>query len=224
MALYAISDLHLCLSADKPMHVFGNKWQNYMERLAEQWRQLVTDDDCVILNGDISWATYLDNAYADFAYLDALPGHKLISKGNHDYWWTTKQKLYDFVARHGFTRMTFLQNDVYMYRDIAICATRGWQSTADDDTDARMYNRETIRLEMALKDAVSRDYARLLVALHYPPNEKFIALMNAYTVNDCIFGHLHSKGGAYAVERGGDIRYTFVSADYLGFKPRLLYE
>ena len=92
MALFTIADLHLSLGTDKPMDVFPG-WKNYVDRLEANWRRLVSDGDTVVIAGDISWAMKLEDAAADFTFLHALPGEKLILKGNHDYWWSTRKKL-----------------------------------------------------------------------------------------------------------------------------------
>ncbi len=126
MAVYAISDLHLALSVDKPMDVFGARWSNYMERLRENWTATVGENDHVLIPGDISWATYLDQAYEDFRFINELPGKKIISKGNHDYWWTTKSKLDKFLDENGFHSIRFLHNNSYIVENLAVCGTRGW--------------------------------------------------------------------------------------------------
>ena len=125
MAIYAISDLHLALSVDKPMDVFGGRWTDYMDRLKENWSAVVGGDDTVVVPGDISWATYLEQACADFSYIDALPGRKVVSKGNHDYWWTTKSKLDKFLSENGFTSIAFMHNNSYETEGTVICGTRG---------------------------------------------------------------------------------------------------
>ena len=119
MALYVIADLHLPLGIDKPMDVFGGVWDNYVERLKENWQSTVTKDDVVIIAGDVSWATYLEEAKRDFEFLHSLNGKKIIIKGNHDYWWTTMNKLKSFVEENGFNSIEFLQNNYYMYENIA---------------------------------------------------------------------------------------------------------
>ena len=123
MALYAIADLHLPLGIDKPMDIFGKKWQNYVERLKENWQRIVKEDDVVVIPGDFSWATYLEEATKDFEFLHSLNGKKLILKGNHDYWWTTKAKLDKFVQEHGFDDIEFIHNNSYMYENTAICGS-----------------------------------------------------------------------------------------------------
>lgn len=197
MALYAISDLHLALSTDKPMDVFGARWANYMERLNEQWRLAVTGEDTVIMPGDISWATYLDNAVEDFAMIDSLPGKKIISKGNHDYWWTTMNKLEGFLAANKFSTISFMHNNSFKVGNNVICGTRGWNIPGDDGfnaEDRKIYNRELQRLELSLKSSMVLPGERLIVAMHFPVfNSKgvfsdFLEIMQRYGVNLCIYG------------------------------------
>lgn len=233
MAIYAISDLHLALSVDKPMDVFGARWSNYMDRLEENWRSTVGINDYVLIPGDISWATYLSQAYEDFSFIERLPGIKIISKGNHDYWWTTKNKLEKFIAENGFSSIRFMHNNSFAVEDAAVCGTRGWEMPGEDGfsaEDAKIYARELQRLELSLKSAVMPDSGRLIVAMHFPVfNSKggfseFLGIMEKYHVQLCIYGHLHGEAHKYAVEgmvRG--VEFRLVAADHLGFRPMKLY-
>ncbi len=236
MAIYAISDLHLALSIDKPMDVFGGRWENYMDRLQENWCAVVGDDDYVLVPGDISWATYLEQAFEDFRFIDALPGKKIISKGNHDYWWTTKSKLEQYIGQNGFSTITFMHNNSYIIDAVSICGTRGWNVPGEDDfsaEDVKIYQRELQRLELSLKSinptGKSIDPSEkglIIAALHYPPFTSkgvfsdAIDILQKYNVSICIYGHLHGEAGRNAVVglRNG-IEFRLVSADYLGFKP-----
>jgi predicted phosphohydrolase len=231
MALYAISDLHLALSIDKPMDVFGNRWADYMGRLEENWRSMITGDDYVIVPGDISWATYLEQAYEDFRFIHELPGKKIISKGNHDYWWTTKSKLDKFLAENGFDSISFMHNNSYCVGDDVICGTRGWEMPGEvgfGTEDEKIYKRELLRLELSLKNAIAASCGtrRIIAALHYPPyNSKgefsdFIDIMKKYGVKLCIYGHLHGEACRGAVEGSHEgIVFRLVSADHLAFAP-----
>jgi len=229
MSIYAISDLHLSLSIDKPMDIFGDRWKNYMERLSTEWGQTVTNDDYVIVPGDISWATYLEQAVEDFKFIDALPGKKIISKGSHDYWWTTMSKLESFVQRNNFTTIRFMHNNSFKIENVSLCGTRGWNSPGDAGftaDDHKIYNRELQRLEMSLKDTLENGGDVIIAALHYPPfNSKgepteFVNIMKRYGVKMCIYGHLHAERIKSAVNGEVDgIEYRLVSADFLGFKP-----
>ncbi len=233
MALYAISDLHLALSIDKPMDIFGEKWANYMQRLEDNWKDVVRPEDYVIIPGDISWATYLEQAEEDFKFIDSLPGRKIISKGNHDYWWTTHSKLELFLTGNNFSSISFMHNNSVKVGSTAICGTRGWICPGDDGfnaEDRKIYSRELQRLELSIKSALSNDTDNIIAALHYPPfNSKkqpteFLEIMKKYGVKLCVYGHLHGEGFKNAVEGEIDgIVYKLVSADFLKFNPfRLL--
>ncbi|MCD8180589.1 MAG: metallophosphoesterase [Firmicutes bacterium] len=227
MALYTISDLHLPLGIDKPMDKFGKNWENYVERLAENWQSRVGDNDTVVLPGDFSWATYLEQSVKDFEYLHRLNGKKILLKGNHDYWWTTMNKLREFTALRGFDDVEFLQNNSFRYGDIAICGTRGWINPSWDNfgaEDKKIFDREVQRLELSLKHA--GDCGEIYVFTHYPPlplsrePNAFTEMMRQYPVTKCIYGHLHGAAHRNAVEGDIDgIEYTLVSGDYTAFNP-----
>ncbi|MDD4189097.1 MAG: metallophosphoesterase [Eubacteriales bacterium] len=228
MAVYAIGDLHLALSVDKPMDVFGGRWQDYMKRIEQNWRNKVLAEDYVLIPGDISWATYLNHAHNDFEFINDLPGKKIISKGNHDYWWTTMNKLEAFVSENGYDTISFLHNNSYDLGNMTVCGTRGWKCPGDDEfdqEDEKLYGREIQRLELSLKSA-SRSDNPLTVMLHYPPfssgslSSGFTEVMKAYKTDKCVYGHLHGEylKNAYSGFIDG-IEYIFVSADHLRFDP-----
>jgi predicted phosphohydrolase len=229
MAVYAISDLHLALSIDKPMDVFGGRWSNYMERLKTSWEKTVLSEDYVVIPGDISWATYLEQAYEDFSFINRLPGIKIISKGNHDYWWTTLSKLQNYIGANGFSTIRFMHNNSFSVEGMTLCGTRGWKCPGDDDftdEDRKIYTRELQRLELSLKSTGNNSSDTLIAALHYPPfnsrkePSEFVDIMHKYNVKTCLYGHLHgesSRGVFNGVLGGTDFR--LVSADYLGFTP-----
>ena len=229
MAIFAISDLHLALGTDKPMDIFGAKWANYMERLETNWAAVVGAEDYVLVPGDISWATYLEQAYKDFEFIDRLPGRKIISKGNHDYWWTTKSKLDKFVADYGFSTISFMHNNSYTLQNAAVCGTRGWNmpgETGFGSEDEKIYKRELQRLELSLKGARVPEGGKLIAAMHFPVfNSKgvfseFLDIMQKYNVDMCIYGHLHGDAHKYAFEgTSGGGEFKFVAADFTGFKP-----
>ncbi|NLB80760.1 MAG: hypothetical protein GX800_03925 [Clostridiaceae bacterium] len=150
MALYAISDLHLSFNTQKPMDVFGDDWEDYTRRIAENWHKKIKNEDVIILCGDHSWATYLEEARVDFEFINNLPGKKILSKGNHDYWWTTPKKLNDYCAENNFDTISFLHNNHYMYKDIAICGAKGWALATNIAEDKKIYNREQERLTLSL--------------------------------------------------------------------------
>lgn len=230
MSLYAISDLHLAYGINKPMDVFGDRWSNYMERLKEEWQGTVLEDDYVIIPGDISWATYLEQAVDDFKFIDSLPGKKIISKGNHDYWWTTMSKLEKFLKEYEFTTISFMHNNSIKVNGTVICGTRGWKCPGDEEfgsEDRKIFERECQRLELSLKTALTyTGNENIITAMHYPPfNQKgeltrFVEIMGKYGVSKCLYGHLHGHGFKNAVTGlVNGIEFHLVSADYLAFKP-----
>ena len=225
MAIFAISDLHLGLSNDKPMDIFGARWENYLEILKENWEKTVGADDLVLIPGDTSWATYIDRAEADFAFLHSLPGKKLISKGNHDYWWETLSKLNAWLVSKGYSDMQFLHNTVYQYENTAICAAKGYPDNGKSEEDIKLYNREVSRLKLSLDMAKKTGAETIYVMIHYPPQpgSEFARLMEEYGVKLCLYGHLHGKHHAMAVppENRG-VKYRLVSADFLRFDPLLI--
>jgi len=220
MALYAISDLHLSLGTDKPMDVFGSCWENYEQRLMDNWKGIVKEQDIVILNGDNSWAMYIENAVQDFAFINSLPGKKILSKGNHDYWWTTMNKQKVFCENNGFDTISFLHNNHFLYNDAAVCGTRGWQLTKSDEEDKKIHARELSRLEASVNSAVKANAKEIIVALHYPPDEFFKQILKKYKVAYCTYGHLHSYAHRNIVNNTIEgIKYQLVSCDYLNFVP-----
>ncbi len=225
MAIYSISDLHLGLSNEKPMDIFGSRWENYLELLQNNWQQIVQPEDVVLIPGDVSWATYIDKAEEDFRFLNALPGIKLVSKGNHDYWWETLSKLNQYIEKMGFSSIHFLHNTVYQYNNIAICAAKGYPDNGTSEEDKKLYNREVSRLALSLDMAKKTGAEQIFVMLHYPPamQSDFVRLMEEYEVTRCVYGHLHGSAHKMATEgmRNGVV-YHLVSADYLQFKPLLL--
>lgn len=224
MALYAIGDLHLSLGAEKPMDVFGGKWLGYMDKLQEGISCIGPEDTTVLL-GDLSWALNLEGALKDFAWINQIPGRKIILKGNHDYWWSTAAKFYKFCQENGFENQWILNNNHYEYDGWAICGTRGWFFEEDrgGTHDEKVFRRELIRLETSLKSAGDRNK---MVFLHYPPRyrgyecREIIELLERYEVRRCFYGHLHSESHKLAVEGlWGGVEYRLVAADYIGFKP-----
>ena len=224
MALYAIGDTHLSLASDKPMDVFGGGWTGYVDKLKEGF-QIISPEDTVVICGDVSWGMSLEEARADFAFLDALPGgRKLLLKGNHDYWWTTASKMKAFFAENGFSTLDILHNNCHFYEETALCGTRGWFYEEDrGEHSAKIFNRELIRLEASLKAAGERNK---LCFLHYPPLyqgyrcQEIINLLEQYQVQTCCYGHLHGGSHRLAVTgRQGEVEYRLIAADYVGFRP-----
>lgn len=225
MSIYAIGDLHLSGEPPaKPMEIFGEQWQGHKEKIKSNWLATVTDADTVIVCGDISWAQGLEEAAPDLEWIAALPGRKLLLRGNHDYWWTSLSKM---RQRFGDS-FAYLQNDCLMVDDIAICGTRGWVLPSSDSfscEDEKIYKREGIRLELSLKAAAAQQPRTIITALHYPPlfaeeeHTLFTDLMEQYGVSHCIYGHIHGEShiNVYEGLRSG-ICYKLVSCDTQGFK------
>ena len=224
MALYAIGDLHLGLSVDKPMDVFGSGWDSHVERLRDAFAKL-HDDDVTVLCGDTSWGIDFQESLADFRFLDALPGKKLLLKGNHDYWWNTAAKMRRFFAENGLATLDILHNNCHFYGDYALCGTRGWFYEEDQKAhDEKVLNREVGRLEASLKLAEGRP---ILAFLHYPPLyegyrcPEILKKLEEYGVERCFYGHLHGITHRRAIQGTlGGVDYQLVSADYLRFEPK----
>ena len=224
MALYAIGALHLCLSAPKPMDIFGGAWVGYMDKL-KQGLSVIGPEDTTVLLGDLSWALDLDSAKADFAWINDIPGKKIILKGNHDYWWSTAAKFQKFCQENSFENLFLLNNNCYFYENMAICGTRGWffEEERSGTHDEKVFKRELIRLEASLKAAGD---APKLVFLHYPPRYRgytcpeILELLEKYEVRRCFYGHLHGGSHKLAMEGLWDgVEFRLVSADYTGFRP-----
>jgi len=223
--IYALGDLHLDYSKEKPMDVFGPKWKDHEAKIFDSWIDIVKEDDLVLIPGDVSWGLKLDEAYNDLKRIDELPGTKIITKGNHDYWWESKKKLEELNLNSIF----FLQNDSYTYGNIFVTGCRGWITNDSDNFtqhDEKIYSRELHRLELSLK-SIEKNDGTIITMIHYPPfnmdakPNDFVFLMKKYRVDICIYGHLHSEGHKYVVE--GDIegiKFICVSSDYINFIPK----
>ena len=223
MALFVLGDTHLSLGGAKPMDVFPG-WSGYVEKLEANWRRLVKPEDTVVLAGDISWSMRLADTRKDFAFLNGLPGRKLIMKGNHDYWWSTANKMNEFFRAEGFDTLRLLHNNSYTVEGYALCGTRGWLFDADEPHDEKVMNREIGRLRLSLQAA--EPGKERLVFLHYPPvytgadAPEIVAVLKEYGIRRCFYAHLHGKAIRFAVQGEVDgIRYKLVSADGLHFCP-----
>ncbi len=221
MSLYAIADLHLSLGVDKPMDIFPG-WEHYVERLERNWRAVVSPEDTVVVAGDISWGMDLAQARPDFAFLDALPGRKILLKGNHDYYFSTKSKVENFFAENSFWSLQFLFNNSYEYGEYSICGTRGWINEPGEPADLKVLLREAGRMELSLQTAKKPP----IVFMHYPPicaenrSEQMLEVLHRYGVRQVYYGHLHGKACRFAVQgqREG-ISYRLISGDSLRFHP-----
>lgn len=224
--IYGIGDLHLDYTKKKSMDIFGEKWTNYEEKIFHNWKEVVKEDDLVLLPGDISWALKLEEAYYDLKRVNELPGYKIITKGNHDFWWQGPKKLKEL----GFEKIAFIQNNSYVFENkIGIGGTRGWLSKDWDDftkKDERIFLRELNRLNMSLS-SIKKEVELKIVLLHYPPfnadftPNEFVDLMVEHKVDICIYGHLHAEGHRFVVEKNiGGIEFHCVSSDYINFQPK----
>lgn len=228
MALFAIADTHLSLSTNKSMNVFSG-WDDYVERLERHWRELISDEDTVVIAGDISWGMNLKQAKEDFAFLNSLPGQKLIFKGNHDYWWTTRRQMDLFFIENSFDTLRIVHNDAVVVDDrYAICGSRGWFFDAEEDADKLVLLREAGRLRTSIKAAKETGYSPL-VFLHYPPRyadqicPEILSVLHEEGIRYCYYGHVHSNGIRMAVQGEVEgINYRLISADALHFCPILV--
>lgn len=230
MHLYAISDLHLSGAVPtKAMDIFGPQWQDHAGKIEQAWKKLVAEDDVVLVPGDISWAMTMEEAKCDIDWIRALPGKKIIIKGNHDFWWGSIGRVRAMFGEN----MYALQNDCVTLSDIVIAGSRGWtcpNGSTDTPEDLKIYQREAIRMELSLQQA-KKTGLPITVMMHYPPfNERqedslFTKLFADYGVERVIYGHLHGPGAKYAFcgVRDG-VRYRLTSCDAVDFTPQLIAE
>ncbi len=224
MAIYIISDLHLSLSANKPMDVFKG-WENYTERLKANFNRVVKEEDTVILGGDTSWALKLSESVKDFEFLNNLPGKKVLIKGNHDFWWSTANKNDIFLKENNFNKINFIFNNCYVAEDFAICGTRGWfYDCTDESKDGKIINREAARLERSLLCA-KEQHKNPIVVLHYPPVyanfvcEPIFNIIKKYNIDTVYYGHIHGKGMNNSVKEYMGVKLKLTSADCIDFMP-----
>lgn len=226
MAIYTIADLHLSFNTNKPMDIFGQNWQNYEEKIKQNWLENVTENDIVILPGDFSWAMYLDETEKDFKFINDLPGKKILLKGNHDYWWSTVTRMRKYLKEKEFKNIDFLYNNSYEFKNKIIVGTRGW-TISEEQEDRRLTKREVDRLELSIKDGIAKygENKEIIAFMHYPPvtknymNTDYIKLMKKYNIKKCFYGHLHGNSIQDAIEGIVDgIQLKLVSSDGLDFK------
>lgn len=228
MSVFAIGDLHLSLGCDKPMDIFRG-WDNYVDRITENWNRVVSDNDTVIIPGDISWAMTLEGTKQDFEYINnTLKGDKIILKGNHDYWWNTASKMNAFLAENGFDRIRILNNNAYLVEGISVVGTRGWINDDGSECDAKVLNREAGRFRMSVSEGIKLG-GELVAFIHYPPvyngekNEYILSVIREYAIKKCFYGHIHGPGHRYAFQGEYEgTEYKMISADYLGFMPIMI--
>ncbi|MCI5535258.1 MAG: metallophosphoesterase [Clostridiales bacterium] len=232
MSIYAVADLHLSLAPgiEKPMDIYGPRWFNHVERLRKSWCAQITDQDTVIIAGDISWGLKLNEAKYDLDWVDSLPGHKVIFKGNHDLWWSGISRL-----NRMYESITFVQNDFYPAESVVICGTRGWLTPDNEDftsEDEKIYKRELLRLENSLSRArkfLEKEQSdhEILGVMHFPPVSKlnaysgFQRLFEEYGVKKVLYGHVHGEDGFRNTIQGvfDKVDYQLISLDYLNCRP-----
>ncbi len=228
--VFVIADLHLSRTSEKPMDVFGAKWENHTERIYENWQNTVDPGDTVVIPGDISWGMDFGSSAEDLKFVDALNGTKIIGKGNHDYWWASMKKLDAFLKKINSSRIKFLFNNAYAAENYIICGTRGWivdgKYTPEDE---KIVLREAGRLELSLAEAhrlqESRPESEIIAFLHYPPAyngvvcEPIAEVLNKHQIKRCYYGHIHSAPPEKQERFAGSTRLYCVSADFINFKP-----
>ena len=236
MSLFAISDLHLSTGekTNKSMEVFGSRWAGYVNKLEKNWRAVITDEDDIVIAGDISWALKLEEAEADLKFLDSLPGTKYIGKGNHDFWWSTSSKMQAMFDRLEIKTIKPLYNNAFVLKDFVICGSRGWftdkaqQNVVGEVEYEKIVNREVVRLKLSLEQGAKLSAETglpMLVFLHFPPVwndcvcEEIVEVLRQYGIQKCFFGHIH---GTYNLPGKFDfdgIKMILTAADFLNFSP-----
>ena len=230
MSIYCISDLHLSLSTDKPMDIFGNNWIGHFDKISAYFKENITDEDVVLIAGDTSWGMSIEDAMPDLKAIDELPGKKYIIRGNHDYWWSSYAKINSL----GLKTITFIQNNAFRIDGKVICGTRGWtvpEGTSSDD-DKRIFDREVIRLKLTVDCAkkLQKEGDEIILLMHFPPfnsaieDSAFTEIIAEYNVGKVIYGHLHGNNARMApvIDKKG-IKYLLTSCDFLDFIPLKLY-
>lgn len=237
MSLYVMADLHLSSKVNKPMDIFGSRWNDHMNKIKKYWSSIVTDDDTVIIPGDITWAIDYSEAIEDFRFIEDLPGKKLIGKGNHDYWWGTMAKNRSFLDSNGFKTIDFLYNNAYKIENYVVCGTRGWyvdeklqNGNTKDVEYEKIVKREAQRLKMSLTEAknLQTNNEQILVFFHFPPVfngfvcEEIVEILLEFNIKNCYFGHIH---GVYNIPRTlsyKGINFSIISSDYCNFVPMIV--
>ena len=230
MSLFTIADLHLSYTSNKPMDIFGPKWANHAERLRANWQAKVKPQDTVVIGGDVSWGMRIDDAKADLAFIESLNGKKIIVKGNHDFWWATMKKLYEFRDSLGAESIDFLFNNAYYTEGFIICGTRGWfpEDNYGPD-DEKIVNREAERLRTSILKGLElkkeHPESELLVFLHYPPAygglqcRRICEVINEYGVKRVFYGHIHGAQKSLLVPQTAGANLYLTAGDWLDFDP-----
>ncbi|MDD6659304.1 MAG: metallophosphoesterase [Eubacteriales bacterium] len=225
MSLFAIADTHLSFGTNKPMDSFPG-WENYTDRLKENWNKIIDNDDFVVIAGDISWAMNFDELKVDFDFINKLNGKKIILKGNHDYWWNTMSKMNKFIEENQFDTITILHNSAFDFDDFSVCGSRGWFFDSEEEHNEKVLNREVMRVKTSIECAKNDEK---IVFLHYPPVtenqccDEILNLLKEKGIKKCYYGHLHGGAAKYAFDNNFDgIDFKLISADRLKFVPLLI--
>lgn len=230
MKVFAISDFHLSSVTDKPMNIFGDNWTGHFDKIRAFFAENVSPEDIVLSAGDTSWGMNIPQAVDDLKAVDSLNGIKFIIKGNHDYWWSSYEK----IKSLGLTTVNFIQNNAFKIGQYIVCGTRGWTvpETEAESKDKKIFDREVIRLKLTLDSALKLRTAdeKILLMTHYPPfnsrfdNSEFTDVISNYPVDKVVYGHLHGNRSRYSavVDKNG-VDYLLTSCDFLNFIPLRLY-
>lgn len=247
MSVWVLSDPHLAFGVpEKTMEAFGPSWHKYAERIEAHWKKLISAGDLVLIPGDISWAMHLDEAAVDLNWIDALPGTKVILRGNHDYWWSSSSKMTKIMP----PSIHFIHNNVFVWNGIAIGGSRLWDTleysfnqfiefqenprariktseelAKEKEEEERIFVRELERLKLSLAGLPKE--AKVKIAMtHYPPIGADLApsraseILEAFDIDICVFGHLHNvRKGSLPFGEARGVKYVFASCDYLDFAP-----
>ena len=230
MALYALGDFHLSFSVDKPMDIFGSEWKNHEKKIEKYCRKLIGPTDTLVITGDHSWGRNLDECARDFAFIESLPGRKILLRGNHDMFWDAKKTAR--LNEHFAGRLEFLQNNFYTYEGYALVGTKGYCYEGKDSIEhfLKIRDREVERLRVSFNLAKEAGYQKFIMFLHYPPTtigeqeSPFTLMAEEYGASKVIYSHCHGKARFDDSFKGyvNGIEYKLVSGDYLGFKPELI--
>jgi hypothetical protein len=232
MALYAIGDLHLSFGVDKPMDMFGDEWKHHEHKIEKYWNKRVRETDTVVITGDHSWGRKLTECEPDLAFIEALPGRKILLRGNHDMFWDAK-KTNQLNERYQ-NRLLFLQNNYYSYGKYALVGTKGYCYEGRESVEQyeKLMMREMQRLKTSFECAIADGYDKFLMFLHYPPTSigeresGFTRMAEFYGADQVIYSHCHGKARYQDSFLGkvNGIEYRLVSSDYLGFRPEKIME
>lgn len=230
MSTFVIADLHLAQTMNKPMDIFGTRWENHTQKIKENWHKTVSEEDTVVIAGDVSWGMRMEEAEADFRFLQELPGHKIVLKGNHDYWWQTMKKLKEFRDRVGAFSVDFLFNNAYETDEFILCGTRGWTlEHVYSPDDQKIVDRETQRLRTSVREGkklqANNPEKELLVFLHYPPAyanlrlQPICEVLAEEQIQRVFYGHMHNADASRLVRQIAGASSELIAADHIGFCP-----